>query len=348
MYPWTALLASRPARHKSQEPRAASDGQRAMGPVSAPQWPDIAYEKWRDTCATLHMWTQIVGKIRLAQTSWVNHSWHAALYVTARGLTTSPIPCGQRVFQIDFDFIDHRLLVHVSDGASRAMRLTPLSVAAFHRQLFDHLSDLGLHVRISGTPNEVAGPIPFAEDEVHTSYDAEAVTRFWRALVQADRVLKQFRDGFVGKSSPVHFFWGSFDLALTRFSGRAAPQHPGGVPNCPDWVTREAYSHEVSSFGFWPGNDASPYPAFYAYAYPEPPGYGSATRPVVGEYNATFREFLLPYETVRRSPSADTTLLAFFQDCYVAAADLGHWDRAALERTGFPFGGHRPLAGDPD
>lgn len=306
------------------------------------QWPDIAYERWRDTCATLHMWSQIVGKIRLAQTPWLNHSWHVALYVTARGLTTSPIPYGERVFQIDFDFIDHQLLVQVNDGARRAMRLAPISVAAFRRELFDHLSELGLHIRIHGTPNEVMEPIPFAEDEIHASYDAEAANRYWRALVQSDRVLKQFRDGFVGKSSPVHFFWGSFDLALTRFSGRTAPQHPGGVPNCPDWVTREAYSHEVSSFGFWPGNDAFPHPVFYAYAYPEPPGYGSTIHSDVAEYNDTFREFLLPYDVVRRSSSADGTLLAFFQSCYEAAADLGRWDRTALERKDFPFLGHHP------
>lgn len=302
------------------------------------QWPDIPYEKWRDTYATLHMWSQIVGKIRLAQTPWGNHSWHVALYVTAHGLTTSPIPYGERVFQIDFDFIAHQLLIRVSDGASRTMHLRPRSVAAFQRELFANLSELGLQIHIHGTPNEVTDAIPFAEDEVHASYDADAAQRFWRALVQADRVLKRFRADFIGKSSPVHFFWGSFDLALTRFSGRAAPEHPGGVPNCPDWVTREAYSHEVSSCGFWPGNDALPTPVFYAYAYPEPPGYGAAPlHPAAARYNADFREFLLPYDEVRLSPSPDATLLAFLQDSYEAAANFGHWDRPALERHEFPF-----------
>ena len=303
-------------------------------------WPAIPYDEWRDTYATLHMWVQIVGKVRLARTPWVNHSWHVPLYLTARGLTTSPIPYGERMFQIDFDFIAHRLLIQASDGAERILALAPRSVADFHRELFARLSEMGLQVRIHGKPNEVADPIPFAGDERHASYDADAAHRFWRALTQADRVLKQFRDGFVGKSSPVHFFWGSFDLALTRFSGRVAPEHPGGVPNCPDWVTREAYSHEVSSCGFWPGGDALPQPVFYAYAYPQPPGYaGAPVRPAAARYDGTLGEFLLPYEDVRHSSSPDATLLAFLQDCYQAAAGLGRWDRAALERHGLPFRG---------
>jgi hypothetical protein len=286
------------------------------------------------------MWAQIVGKIRLAQTPWLNHSWHVALYVTARGLTTSPIPYGERSFQIDFDFIAHQLVIQTSSGDSRTLRLEPRSVADFHRELFARLADLGLRIRIHGAPNEVADPIPFAHDERHGAYDAEAAKRFWQALVQADRVLKRFRAGFIGKSSPVHFFWGSFDLALTRFSGRPAPAHPGGVPNCPDWVTREAYSHEVSSCGFWPGSDALPYPVFYAYAYPEPPGFPAApVRPAAAAYDPGWREFLLPYDEVRRAASPDETLLAFLHDGYAAAANLGQWDRSALERSEFPFDG---------
>ncbi len=306
-------------------------------------WPALPYEAWRDTCATLHMWTQIVGKIRLAQTPWVNHSWHVALYLTARGLTTSPIPYGARTFQIDFDFIDHRLLIETSDGGTAVMPLAPRSVADFHRELFAQLAKLGLRIEIHGAPNEVIEAIPFARDNVHAAYDAASANRFWRALVQADRVFKRFRSGFIGKCSPVHFFWGSFDLAASRFSGRTAPEHPGGVPNCPDWVTREAYSHEVSSCGFWPGSDAMPYPVFYAYAYPEPPGFGSTpVRPSAAGYDAEFREFILPYDAVRQASSPDEALLAFLQDSYEAAANLGQWDRWALERMTFPFTGASP------
>lgn len=301
-------------------------------------WPELPFEKWHDTCATLHMWTQIVGKIRLAQTPWTNHSWHAPLYVTARGLSTSPIPYGERTFQIDFDFVEHRLLLQTSDGLSRTLPLAPRAVADFYRELFALLHELGLEIRIHPTPNEVVDAIRFEQDRIHASYDADYANRFWRALVQADRVFKQFRSGFVGKSSPVHFFWGSFDLALTRFSGRRAPQHPGGVPHCPDWVTREAYSHELSSCGFWPGSSALPHAVFYAYAYPEPPGFSAApVRPDQASYNADFREFILPYDAVRQAPSPDASLLAFLQDSYAAAAELGEWDRAALEGSGFPF-----------
>ncbi|MGZ3241790.1 MAG: DUF5996 family protein [Burkholderiaceae bacterium] len=301
-------------------------------------WPALPYEAWKDTCATLHMWTQIVGKIRRSQSPWINHSWHVALYLTARGMTTSPIPYGNRTFQIDLDFIEHRLVIQTSDAMTRMMRLEPRSVADFYRELFSHLSALGLDIRIHPVPNEVVNAIPFEQDTLHASYDAEYVTRFWRALVQVDRVFKQFQSGFVGKSSPVHFFWGSFDLAVTRFSGRIAPKHPGGIPNCPDWVMREAYSHEVSSCGFWPGNDAMPYAAFYAYAYPVPQGYSTRrVHPDHASYNATFGEFILPYDEVREADSPDATLLAFLQDTYEAAADLSGWDRVALERTAFPF-----------
>ena len=304
----------------------------------AQHWPDLPFEKWKDTSATLHMWTQIVGKIRRVQTPWVNHSWHVTLYLTARGMTTSPMPYGRRTFQIDFDFIDHQLLIRTSDAMARAMPLEPRSVADFYRELIAHLADLGLDIKIHTRPNEVIDAIPFELDHVHASYEAEYANRFWRTLVQADRVFKQFRSGFIGKCSPVHFFWGSFDLAVTRFSGRRAPEHPGGVPNCPDWVTREAYSHEVSSCGFWPGSDAKPYPLFYAYAYPEPPGFSTThVRPDKAGYDAAFREFILPYDELRQAQSPDALLFEFLQDSYEAAADLGKWDRSALERTAFPF-----------
>lgn len=295
------------------------------------QWPSLELEAWQDTYATLHLWTQIVGKIRLAQMPWINHSWHVTLYVTARGLTTSPMPYGARAFQIDFDFIEHRLLVQVSDGTRRDMALAPRSVADFHAELSALLRELGLAVPINTQPCEIADGIPFDQDRVHASYDADSANRCWRAFVQAARVFTDFRSGFIGKCSPVHFFWGSFDLAVTRFSGRTAPPHPGGVPHLPGWVAREAYSHEVSSCGFWPGGGPVPYPVFYTYAYPEPPGYRDAA--VAGaSYHPVLREFILPYDDVRRSATPDATLLAFLQRSYEAAAELAGWDRAALER----------------
>lgn len=296
-------------------------------------WPDLPFHEWQDTYATLHMWTQIVGKIRLVQSPWVNHSWHVTLYVTSRGLTTSPIPFGNRSCQIDFDFIDHQLLISVSDGRLATMALRARPVADFYGELMARLAELGLGVRIHTTPNELVDGIAFEQDYTHASYEAQYANRLWRALVQADRVLKEFRSRFIGKCSPVHFFWGSFDLAVTRFSGRLAPEHPGGVPHCPDWVTREAYSHEVSSCGFWPGGGTVPYPVFYAYAYPEPAGFSTASlRPDGAVYESTLREFILPYDAVRRAPSPDAMLLEFLQSSYEAAAGLGHWDRPALER----------------
>jgi hypothetical protein len=280
------------------------------------------------------MWTQIVGKIRLAQTPWVNHSWHTTLYVTSRGLTTSPIPYGKRTFQIDFDFIDHSLLIKESAGRIKNMELRPRAVADFYRELFARLKELDLDVKINTMPNELPNPIRFEDDREHSSYDAEYANRFWRALAQADRVFKQFRARFTGKCSPVHFFWGSFDLAVTRFSGRRAPEHPGGVPHLPDWVAREAYSHEVSSAGFWPGSEQVPYAAFYSYAYPEPEGFSAAAvSPKGATYNTDLREFILPYDEVRKSPSPDETLIEFLQSSYEAAADYGKWDRSALERS---------------
>ena len=306
-------------------------------PIAA-AWPELPpLDDWKESCDTLHLWTQIVGKIRLAQSPWTNHSWHVPLYVTARGLTTSPIPHGRRIFQIDFDLIDHSLQVLTSDGTTRAMALEPRSVADFHRELFSMLGALGLPVEIHGSPNEVADPIPFREDRVHASYDAEQVNRFWRALLQADRVLKSFRGCFQGKASPVHFFWGSFDLAATRFSGRGAPPHPGGVPSLPDWVAREAYSQEVSSAGFWPGTGFGE-AAFYSYAYPEPPGFSeSPVAPADARWDATLREFILPYRSVQQSADPDAALGAFLESTYRAAARCADWDAEKLERAPFPL-----------
>jgi Family of unknown function (DUF5996) len=303
-------------------------------------WPSLPLEAWRETYATLHLWTQIVGKIRLAQTPWMNHSWHVTLYVTARGLTSSAIPYGSRVFQIDFDFLDHQLVVQSSDGGSARIALEPQSVATFYNRLMEQMKRFDLHVRIKQKPNEIAEAIRFDQDDSLRGYDAEYANRFWRVLVQADRLFKDFRARFIGKSSPVHFFWGAPDLAVTRFSGRRAPQHPGAVPNLPDWVAREAYSHEVSSCGFWPGGGPIPYAVFYSYAYPEPLGFAEASvQPDKAFYSADLREFILPYDVVRQSKSPDDTLLAFLQSTYEAAADLAQWDRSSLER------GHDPGTG---
>jgi hypothetical protein len=294
-------------------------------------WPDLPYPSWRDTAATLQLWTQIVGKVRLALTPWLNHGWQVPLYVTARGLSTSPIPVGGEILEIEFDFIAHRLLVRTSRGDAPSLALEPQSVAQFHRRVLDLLDGIGITVRINDMPNEVPDPIRFPLDDTHKSYDPQAAHRFWRALVQADRVFKLFRSGFLGKASPVHFFWGSFDLAVTRFSGRRAPPHPGGVPGLPDPVTREAYSHEVSSAGFWPGSDAYPQAAFYAYAYPEPPGFREAQAPPGASFDTNLGEFILPYDKVRLADDPDALLLDFLSATYAAAAALGDWDRAALE-----------------
>ena len=301
--------------------------------ASATGWPPLSYEEWKDTLATLHLWTQVVGKIRLAQTLWTNHSWHVTLYVTSRGLTTSPIPYGTRTFEIVFDFLDHKLRILTGEGAVESLPLAPRTVADFYQEVFARLRALDLDIGIRTLPCEIPDAIPFDADREHGAYDPEQATRYWRALVQADRVLKEFRSRFIGKASPVHFFWGGFDLAVTRFSGRSAPQHPGGIPHLADWVTREAYSHEVSSCGFWPGNEALPRAVFYAYAYPEPDGFKTArVRPAAAGYNADLGEFLLPYDNVRGASSPDATLLEFLQSSYEAAADFGGWDRRALER----------------
>jgi len=295
-------------------------------------WPDLPYSAWADTCVTLHLWTQIVGKIRLAFTPWLNHSWHVPFYVTARGLTTSPIPWRDRSFEIDFDFRDHLLDISVSDGARKQIPLAPRPVAEFYALVMAALAELGIRVEINELPSEIAGAVRFSQDRIHHSYDADYAGRFWRVLLNVDRVLKQFRTGFIGKSSPVHFFWGSFDIAVTRFSGRPAPPHPGGAPGLSDEVMREAYSHEVSSAGFWPGGGATDYAAFYSYAYPEPAGFRtSRVAPEGAVYNEAIGEFLLPYDAVRAAPDPDAALLAFLQSTYVAAADAGKWDRAALE-----------------
>ncbi len=297
-------------------------------------WPALPFDAWSDSCATLHMWAQIVGKIRLRESAPINHGWHSTLYVTARGLTTSPIPHGLRTFQIDFDFIDHALVIDASDGMTARVALEPQTVAAFYGRVMSALGGLDLDVHIYASPNEVPDPIPFARDDVHRAYDAAAVNRFWRVLVQSDRVFKRFRSGFIGKCSPVHLFWGALDLAVTRFSGRTAPEHPGGIPNLPDRVTREAYSHEVSSGGFWAGGGPIAYPAYYAYAYPEPAGFAAArVAPSQAFYSTDLREFILPYDVVRMSDDPDQTLLEFLQSTYVAAADLAKWDRAALESS---------------
>jgi hypothetical protein len=307
-------------------------------PLDPPQdapldpWPELPTAAWRETYDTLHLWTQIVGKIRLARTPWLNHSWHVTLYVTARGLATSPIPDATRTFQIDFDLIDHHLRISASDGARRQFALAGLSVASFHAAVMAALAELGIDVEIDEMPSELPDPIRFSQDTRHASYDPAAVRRFFQILVNVDRVFKQFRTGFLGKASPVHFFWGSFDLAVTRFSGRRAPRHPGGVPNLPDAVACEAYSHEESSAGFWPGSGAIDYPAFYSYAYPEPAGYRAArVRPEAAFFSEALGEFILPYDSVRTAKHPDQALLEFLQTSYEAAANAAKWDRETLE-----------------
>jgi hypothetical protein len=295
-------------------------------------WPDLVFDEWADSCATLQLWTQIVGKIRLALAPPVNHWWHVPLYVTCRGLTTSPIPRAGRTFQIDFDFIDHELQITTSNGRQEKLALGPRSVADFYDEIMGRLRALDLSVRIWTMPAEIADPIPFDRDSVHAAYDPEPVNRFWQILVQVEQVFTAFRTRFIGKVSPVHFFWGSFDLAVTRFSGRRAPPHPG-APGVADRITREAYSHEVSSCGFWPGNGGFAQAAFYSYAYPQPVGFSEARiAPSAASYSTDLGEFILPYEDVRRAADPSGILLDFLQSSYVAAADLAHWDRAALER----------------
>jgi hypothetical protein len=303
-----------------------------MSATSQSPWPELPTAAWRDTYETLQLWTQIIGKIRLVRTPWLNHSWHVALYVTARGLTTSPIPDGVRSFQIDLDFIDHALRISTSDGATRQFALAGQSVASFYAAVIADLAGLGIRIAIDEMPNELPEPIRFSQDRRHASYVPDAVRRFFQILVNADRVFRQFRSGFLGKASPVHFFWGSFDLAVTRFSGRRAPRHPGGIPHLSDAVVCEAYSHEVSSAGFWPGSGAIDYPAFYSYAYPEPAGFRAArVRPDAAFFSEALGEFILPYEAVRTAAAPEQALLEFLQTTYEAAANAAKWDRDALE-----------------
>ncbi|HEX4077833.1 MAG TPA: DUF5996 family protein [Rhizomicrobium sp.] len=308
------------------------------------RWPALPYAAWRDTAATLLLWTQIVGKLRVAQTPWLNHSWHGALYVTARGLSTSPIRHAGGVFDCEFDFVAHRLAIRADNGGERHVALRPQSVAAFYRAVMDALEQLGVPCAIDRMPNEVPDAMAFDRDEIHKSYDADAAHRFWRVLVQCDRVFKEFRTGFLGKASPVHFFWGSFDLAVTRFSGRAAPLHPGGIPHLPDAVVREAYSHEVSSAGFWPGGGAVEYPAYYSYAYPTPARFaGARVHPSEAFFSRELGEFLLPYEAVRTASDPKRKLMEFLQSTYLAAANLGNWDRERLDCALGEPGRPRPL-----
>jgi hypothetical protein len=302
---------------------------------NAVEWPALPYAEWADTCQTLHRFSQIVGKTRLALEPMLNHWWQVTLYVSARGLTTSAMPCsGGRVLEIELDFLAHQLVMRVSDGGRREVALAPRSVAEFYAEYRQALETLAVDASIWPVPVEIPeDALPFADDHVHAAYDGEAARRFWRVLVQVDRVCKIFRARYLGKSSPVHFFWGSFDLAVSRFSGRPAPPHPGGAPHVADWVMREGYSHEVASAGFWPGNPQSPAPMFYAYVYPTPPGYAAArVAPAEAFFHQQLGEFMLPYDAVRAAPDPEAALLAFLQSTYEAAADCAHWDRPALER----------------
>jgi hypothetical protein len=313
--------------------------------ASGAAWPTLAYSALRDTCETLQLWTQIVGKLRLAQSPWLNHSWHTPFYVSARGLGTSLIPHASGAFDAEFDFVNQRLVIRASDGESEAVALAPISVRDFYRDVVAALDGLGRPVRIHAAPNELPEAIPFDEDTRPRAYEPEQARAFWLALTQAHRVLSAFRTGFLGKASPVHFFWGGFDLAVTRFSGRRAPLHPGGVPHLPDAVTREAYSHEVSSAGFWPGGGAVDYPAFYSYAYPEPAGFrDTKVTPAAASYSAELGEFILPYQAVQTAAYPDAVLMAFLESTYAAAAEAGAWDRATLECGLGEPGVPRPVA----
>jgi hypothetical protein len=299
-----------------------------MASLLADRWPELPLAAWRDTRDTLHLWTQVVGKVRLTLTPWLNHSWHVALYVTARGLTTSPMPCDGGSLEIEFDFIEHVVWLRLSNGHFRKVAMRPVSVAAFHAEMRNALSELGLLFTINPMPCEIPGAIPFGEDDVHKSYDPEYTRRFFRVLTSAHEVMSHFRTGFLGKASPVHFFWGSFDLAVTRFSGRPAPPRPDA-----DVITREAYSHEVISHGWWPGQGPLGKPAFYSYSAPAPEGLANAKiQPSQAYYSKDLGEFLLLYDDVRTAGNPEAALMNFFQTTYEAGANLAHWDRPALER----------------
>jgi hypothetical protein len=300
-------------------------------------WPAIPFNDWKDSAETLHMWTQIIGKVRLAQSPWLNHSWHVTLYLTPRGMTTGTIPHGHQTFSIEFDFIDHQLLIRASNGGGVDLPLRSQDTADFYAAVLGSLEELGLPVTINTMPNEVEEPIAFPEDRTHKTYDAAAVNRFWRVLCQVDRVFSAFRAEFQGKSSPSHFFWGSFDLAVTRFSGRTAPDHPGGLPNMPLWVAQEAYSQEVSSAGFWPGSAQFPEPIFYSYAYPTPSGFSEQpVAPAEASWSSDLGEFVLPYEAVRTADDSDRALTAFLQTTFDAAAKTADWDLEPIKRRHFP------------
>jgi hypothetical protein len=308
-------------------------------------WPALPYAELRPTVESLQRWSQIVGKVALARTPWLNHSWHVTLRVSARGLITPLIPNGATALQLEFDFIEHQLVIRVTDGGERRVPLAPCAVAHFYAETMDALASLGAATRIVAKPNELADATPFAEDHALRAYDPARAQDLWRALVQIERVFARFRSCFLGKSSPIHFFWGAVDLAVTRFSGRRAPLHPGGVPNLPDAVTREAYSHEVSSAGFWPGDERTPSANFYSYAYPTPAGFSAATvSPAEARFDEALGEFLLPYDVVRQADQPDDVLMQFLQTTYAAAADLGGWDRPALECREGALGRPRPVS----
>lgn len=305
-------------------------GETALVAANADAWPSLAMSDWLPTYATLHRWTQIVGKTRLELAPSENHWWNCALYVSGRGLTTSPMPYRDGNVEVEFDFLNDALLVRTSAGDARALQLGNRSVADFYAEYLSVLAALGVDVRIYAVPNEVVDAIPFADDHAHATYDGDAVRRWWRALMQSDRLLKRFRGGFLGKCSPSHFWWGAFDLACTRFSGNPAPAHPGGAPNCPDYVMREAYSHECISAGWWPGTAGSPIsePAFYAYAYPEPPGCAAAPiEPAPAHYHKEMREWILPYDAVRSAADPDEMVSRFLESTYETAAAFGGWDK---------------------
>jgi hypothetical protein len=295
-------------------------------------WPALDYQSSKDALATLHMWMQILGKLRLSKSPWLNHSWHATFYVTPHGLTSGLIPDGDHSISVDVNLLNHSVTIEKSDGNQRFLPLQSESVASFYKRFAKALEELKIEAKFSLRPNEVANPVAFPLDEAHCIYDPAYAATLSQVLVRVDQVMEEFRSHYIGKCSPVHLFWGSFDLAVTRFSGRLAPEHPGGIPNLPDRVVRDAYSHEVSSCGFWPGNEMVPYPAFYSYAYPEPAGFAKAqVMPKAAFYHEQLREFILPYEAVRKAKHPELDILQFFTSTYEAAADLGSWNRETLD-----------------
>ncbi|HEY3637552.1 MAG TPA: DUF5996 family protein [Rhizomicrobium sp.] len=309
------------------------------------RWPELPYAAWKDTCTTLQLWTQIVGKTRLALTPWLNHSWHVSFEITARGLGTPLIHAKELSFQVEFDLVEHLLRLNIGDAVARQFALRPMPVAEFHERFFELLSEAGIAVQIVGRPNEVADATPFREDRTHASYDPDYANWFWRVLLASHEIFLRFRTAFLGKSSPIQFFWGSFDLAVTRFSGRRAPLHPGGVPHLPDAVVREAYSHEVSSAGFWPGGGPVDFAAFYSYAYPAPQGFPAAKiRPPEAYFSEPLGEFILPYDALRNASDPDKHLMEFLESTYAAAAELADWDRKALECAVGALGKPRPVS----